>query len=183
MYKPDQDYRIINSNTPVLTRQADGHFEPTDCYLLEFTVNTDNETIQKIAKLCMPFDFKIAVPLAISKHRAFPNNIQRLFLLGSSDIISNKFRNPDDFLAFALCDDRKKRTKIQYFEVNYTFRHSYEPDQKFIRVGTSAADALKEIYKTRELYGKSASDALKFWLKNDFLIVDERKLYIRWNQR
>lgn len=176
-----QDYNIISTNIPVLTNQNNGQFEFKDCYFLEFIIKSDDKTKQKIKTLCKPFVFRFGVRNELSEH--IPGNIHRLFLLTDPNIIKNGFENTDDFLAFALCDDNPKNTEIQYFEVNYKFKHSYEPKQKYRRVGTSALNALKEIYKNRELYGKSAQEALKFWLKNDFTLIKEHELYVHWHQK
>lgn len=184
MFTIDQDYIIKQSDVPVLTRQAYGIFEPTDCYFLEFFIAPDDETITKIKTLCAPFGFSAGIQHKIVTHNAEPDNIQRLFLLGGADIIRNSFTKPDDFLAFALCDDGPKTTEIQYFEVNYKFRHSFDPNQKYRRVGTSALDALKTVYQTRELCGDSALEAQKFWRKNDFTHIEgQEELRLGWRQR
>ena len=180
MFTLNQDYIMKNSKTPVLTRQQDGKFEFKDCYFLEIVIKQDNETMNRINTVCAPFDFITSVQNAISEYN---NNILRLFILAGPDIIKNKFKEPDDFLALALCNDEKQRTNLQYFEVNCKFRHSYDPNQKYRCVGTSAVKALKEIYKSRELYGKSALHALKFWFKNGFTRIDESEQYVHWNQR
>ena len=183
MFTLYQDYIIKNADTPVLTRQGDGHFEPTNCYFLEFIVRTDDKTMDKIKALCKPFGFDTGVRYAIAKHGALPDNAQRIFLLGTPDIIKTEFKNPDDFLALALCDDGPESTEIQYFEVNYKFRHSYDPTKPYMRVGTSAVKALQKNYKTRELCGDSAMEALKFWVKNNFIRVNGQDFRIRWRQK
>ena len=182
MFTINKDYIIKNTDTPVLTNHGDGHFEFQDCYLLEFFIKNDTESLNKIQTLCMPFDFNTGVQNVISKHSS-NTVIQRLFLLSGPDIIENKFKNPDDFLVLALCIDNKQKTKIQYFEVNYKFRHSYEPNQKYRHIGTSAVKALQKIYQNRELYGESALHALKFWFKNGFTRINEHPQYIHWYQR
>jgi len=184
MFTIYQDYIIKQSDVPVLTHQSHGQFEPTDCYFLEFFITADDETIKKIKTLCAPFGFSAGIPQKIAAHDSESGNIQRLFLLAGPDIIRNKFTNPDDCLAFSLCDDGPKSTEIQYFEVNYIFKHSFDPNQKYRRVGTSALDALKTVYQTRELCGESALDALKFWIKNDFTHIDgQKELRLHWRQR
>ena len=177
----NNDYNILYTDIPVLTRQENGQFEFRDCYLLEFVIKTDSETMDKIKLFCTPFDFNTAVKNKLSTIQ--DNNIQRLFLLAGPNIIKNRFQEPDDFLALALCDDGSKSTTIQYFEVNNKFRHSYEPNQKYKRVGTSAVQALQKIYPERELCGESALYALKFWDKNGFTRIKEGELYIRWRHR
>ena len=177
----DNDYNILCTDIPVLTRQENGQFEFRDCYLLEFVIKTDSETMDKIKLFCTPFDFNTAVKNKISSTKN--KNIQRLFLLATPNIINNSFQEPDDFLALAMCEDAKKSTTIQYFEVNNKFRHSYEPDQKYRRVGTSAVKALQKIYQERDLCGESALHAIKFWIKNDFIRVKEGELYIHWRHR
>ena len=113
----------------------------------------------------------------------FLTDKERLFLLVGPNTIKNNFKEPDDFLALALCHDNRQSTFIQYFEVNYKFRHSYEPNQKYINVGTSATNALKEVYHSRELCGRSALHAIDFWLKNGFTHIDDREQYLHWCQR
>ena len=183
MFLNCQDYNIINTNTPVLTHKDNGQFKPTDCYFLEIHIKADDETMEKIKIVCKPFVFDAGVRNVIAKHSSEHGNVQRLFLLAGPDIIKNNFQDSNDFLAFALCDDGFKSTEIQYFEVNYKFKHSYEPNQRYRRVGTSALNALKQTYKTRELYGESALEALHFWLKNGFTRTDETGLHLHWNQR
>jgi len=182
MFILNQDYQIIDANTPVLTRGADGSFEFQDCYFLEFVVKSDEKTKEKINTICAPFDFSTAVQFAISKYHFCLNN-ERLFLLATPDTIQNNFKEPDDFLAMALCSDSNQSTVIQYFEVNYKFRHSYDPNQKYKRVGTSAAKALKKVYYPRELCGRSALHALDFWFKNGFTRMDDREQYLHYCQR
>lgn len=177
-----QDYKILDSHTPVLTRKENGQFEFMDCYFMEFIVNANDETMKKIKIVCEPFNYKPAVQNAISGCVS-KNTYIRLFLLAGPETIKNKFKDTDDFLALALCHDYRQNTTIQYFEVNYKFRHSYEPNQKYRRVGTSAVNALKQIYQTRELCGESALDALKFWLKNGFTRTNEHELHLYWRHR
>lgn len=178
MFTINQDYFIKNSDIPVLTRQADGHFEHTNCYFLEFVVNADDETIKKIKTLSAPFGFCTAITQAAS---TTPK--ERLFLLGGTDIIKNSFNEPDDFLAIALCLDEPKSTIIQYFETNSKYRHSYEPNQKYRYVGTSGVKALQKVYHNRKLCGISAFHALGFWFKNGFSRIDDRERYLHWYQR
>lgn len=179
MFIIHQDYDIINAKTPVLTRQENGQFEFKYGYFLEFAVKANNETLEKIKTICAPFDFSTGVQQAIF---SCLDSKQRLFLLAWPDIIRNNFKDSDDFLAFALCLEGQKSTTIQYFEVNWNFRHSYEPLQKYRRVGTSAIKALQRVYQNRELCGQSASNALNFWLKNSFTCTDENEQHIRWYQ-
>lgn len=181
MFTINQDYYILDSKVPVLTLQTNGQFEHKNSYFLEFVVQDDNKTLEKIKTVCAPFDYSTAVAQAISKHNLF--HLQRLFLLTGPDAIKNSFKESDDFLAMAFCADGEHATTIQYFEVNYLFRRSYEPNQKYRRVGTSAINALKQVYQDRELGGRSALDALNFWFKNDFTRMDDRELYLHWNQR
>ena len=183
MFTIQQDYIIKNTDIPVLTRQADGHFEPTNCYFLEFMVRPDDKAMDKIKALCKPFGFDTGVRYAISKHGSLPDNVQRIFLLGGPEIIKTEFTNPNDFLAITLCDDGPENTEIQYFEVNYIFRHSYDPNKQYRRVGTSALKALQKNYQTRELWGESAMEALNFWLKNDFTRINNQDFRIRWHQK
>lgn len=112
----DNDYNILCDDIPVLTRQENGQFEFMDCYFLEFVIKTDTETMDKIKIFCTPFDFNTAVKNKLSTVQ--DNNIQRLFLLAGPNIIKNRFQEPDDFLALAMCEDGPKSTTIQYFEVN-----------------------------------------------------------------
>lgn len=181
MLTVNQDYIIINSDTPVLTRQANGQFELKNCYFLEFFIESTNTA--KIETVCQPFDFGIAVKYAISKYGYITNDTQRLFLLAGPDIINKDFTDSNEHLALALCQDGPKSTVIQYFEVNRNFRHSYEPNQKYRKVGTSALNALKEVYQTRELCGRSALEAIPFWLKNGFTRIDNREQYLHCKQR
>ena len=184
MFTAQQDYIIKNSHVPVLANQQNGRFEFKDCYFLEFIVKQDNETMKKINTICMPFDFNTGIQYKISKQRSvYDNFVYRLFLLAGSDIIKNEFKDQDDFLAITLCNDDEQKTTIQYFEVNHNFRHSYEPKQKYRNVGTSALNALKEIYQSNELFGQSASHAIDFWLKNGFTRIKTHDLYIHWCQR
>ena len=184
MFTAYQDYTVADAHIPVLTLQKNGQYEFRDCYFLEFVVKPDYETCQKIRMVCEPFDFIESVQYSISRYNFFRKDRElRLFLLAAPDTIRHDFHMIDDLLAFAMCLDGEQKTKILYFEVNYKFRHSYEPTQKYRRVGTSALDALKEVYKNRELYGRSAIHALKFWLKNDFTPFDDRELYLHWVQR
>ena len=180
MFIIHQDYDIIDKNTPVLTRQENGQFEFKDCYFMEFMVRADDDTMKKIKTICAPFDFSTGVQQAIF---SCLDSKQRLFLLAEPDIIKNDFKDSDDFLAFALCLEGQKSTTIQYFEVNWNFRHSYEPLQKYRRVGTSAIKALQRIYQNRELCGQSASNALNFCLKNSFTCTDENEQHVHWCQR
>ena len=182
MFTINQDYKIIDAHTPVLTRQWDGKFEFMDCYFLEIIINSDDETMAKIKKLCAPFDYNTAVQYEISSRR-FSHNVPRLFLLVGPNTIKNNFQDSDDFLALALCLDLQNTTTIEYFEVNYKFRHSYEPNQKYRRVGTVVANALQKLYQNRELYGHSALDAIKFWIKNGWSHIDEREQYLHWRHR
>ena len=182
MFVLNQDYNIIDAKVPVLMRQPNGQFEFKDCCFLEFTVGADEETMKKIIMACRPFNFTAAVELAISKNR-FSENKERLFFLVGPDTVKNDFKNRDDFLALALCSDGVQKTQVQYFEVNYNFRHSYEPNQKYRRVGTSALNALKKVYHARELYGESALEAVKFWAKNGFTRIGESKQDLHWRQR
>ena len=149
---------------------------------MEFFIKPDDINIKKIRTLCCPFDFSSIVQNEILKHNT-NNSVMRLFLLTDPDTIKNNFKESDDFLAFALCKDEKLRTNLQYFEVNAKFRHSYEPHQKYRRVGTSAVNALKNIYQTRELYGQSALHALKFWIKNGFFSSNKNNQNVHWCQR
>lgn len=183
MFIINQDYNIISNDVPVLTRQENGRFEFTDCYFIELAIRPDDKTIEKIMTMCEPFDYSTAIKHLISKYIFVPGNIQRLFMLLGHGAIKNDFKHTDDFLAIASCADAHKKTTIQYFEVNYNFRHSYDPNQKYNRVGTSALDALKEVYKDHELCGRSALEALGFWLKNGFTRMDDRDLYVHWRQR
>ena len=181
MFIIHQDYDIINKNTPVLTRQESGQFEFKDCYFLEFMIWPDDDTMNKIKTICAPFDFSPGVQQAIF---SCLDGKQRLFLLAGPDIIRNNFKDTDDFLAFALCVDGQQNTTIQYFEVNWNFRHSYEPSQKYRRVGTSAIKALQRTYQNRELCGRSALDALKFWSKHGFTThTGENEQHVYWRQR
>ena len=177
----DNDYNILCADIPVLTRQENGQFEFRDCYFLEFVIKNDAETMDKIKLFYTPFDFNTAVKNAISSPK--DNSIQRLFLLAGPNIIKNRFQEPDDFLALAMCEDSPKSTIIKYFEVNNKFRRSYEPDQKYRRVGTSAVKALQKIYQDRELCGESALHAIKFWIKNGFILVKKGEQYVRWYNR
>lgn len=173
-----QDYNILDAHTPVLIRQENGQFEFIGCYFLEFFIKPDNETLAKIDMLCEPFEYKTAIKYMISKQNLLSSNAQRLFFLVGPNTIQNNFQETDDFLALALCKDEQSNTLIQYFEVNYKFRHSYEPNQKYRRIGTSAVNALKKFYQSRELCGESALDALKFWLKNGFTRPDNHDLHL-----
>ena len=183
MFTLYKDYSIINAKAPVLMHQPNGQFEFTDCWFMEITTGTDAETMKKIGTVCQPFSFNSAIKHVIAKGGLSFNSIERLFLLAGPDTIKNNFKVPEDFLAIALCSETPKSTTILYFEVNYIFKHSFEPDQKYRRVGTSALDELKEIYKTSELCGRSALDALKFWFKNGFSRIDEREQWVHWRQR
>lgn len=178
MFAVNQDFTIVNGNVPVLARQENGGFQPKICHLLEFVVKKDTKTME----ICKPFDFATGVQQAISMWHS-STGAHRLFLLADPDIIKNHFKDPDDFLAFALCLDEKSCTTIQYFEVNYNFRHSYEPNQKYRRVGTSAIQALQKIYRGCELCGRSTLDAYKFWTNNGFTRIDGHELHLHWQQR
>ncbi len=167
---------------PVLTHQDNGQFEFVDCYFMEFFVTADTDAMEKINVLSVSFDFGTGVKYAISK-QCVSGNVLRLFLLAGPDIVKNNFTQPDDFLALALCEQGQKRTVIKYFEVNRKFRHSYEPDQKYRRVGTSTLNALKKIYEHHELCGKSAMEALRFWIKNGFTRINEQELDVYWRQK
>lgn len=183
MFTAYQDYSVIDAHVPVLTCQDDGTYVAKDCYFLEFAVKPDDKTKEKIKTVCKPFEHCGAVQYKISRHKFISDNTLRLFLLAGPDTIRNDFGETDDFLAFALCEDDSERTTVHYFEVNYIFRHNYEPYKKYRRVGTSAAQALEKAYIGRELCGKSVVNALKFWLQNDFILTDARDLSVSWRQR
>ena len=172
------DYNILDARIPVLARQENGKFKFTDCYFIEFFIKPGDETSRKINMICKPFIYKTAIKYIISKHDFLSDNALRLFLLVEPNAIKNNFHETDDLLAIALCLDGSQNTFIQYFEVNYKFRHSYEPNQKYRRVGTSAANALKKFYHASELCGESALDAIKFWLKNGFTRPDNHDLHL-----
>ena len=183
MFNINKDYRIINPSAPVLMHQPNGQFEFTDCYFMEFTTGTDEENMKKIGVICEPFSFNSAIRYVITNGGLSFDSIERLFMLAGPDTMKNDFKDPDDFLAITLCSERPQSTTILYFEVNYMFRHSFEPEQKYRRVGTSALDELKKIYKTKELCGRSAWDARSFWLKNGFSRMGDREQWVHWRQR
>ena len=183
MFTLYKDYSIINANAPVLTLQPNGQFEFKDCYFMEFVTRADEETMKKIGIICEPFSFNSAIQYVISKNSFSPYKTERLFLLAGPDTMKNNFKDTNDFLAIALCTGDLQRTTILYFEVNYMFRHSFEPNQKYRRVGASAANELKKVYSGGELGGRSALEALGFWFKNDFTRMDEREQWVHWRQR
>lgn len=186
MFTPYTDYIIQNAHVPVLTRQDNNKYDFRDCYFLEFVVRPDWDSRKKIEALCEPFDFMEGVRYEIIKNNVLLNNrTQRLFILATPIAPEHDFFVTDDLLAMAFCTDEDQSTTLDFFEVNYKFRHGYryEPNQKYRRVGTSAIDALKKVYKNRELRGRSALEALTFWLKNDFTHIDNRELYVHWHQR
>ncbi len=173
MFTVDQDYKIIDAHTPVLARQENGQFKPMDCYFLEFIVGPGDKNLGKIKALCEPFDYQYAI-----------NPLFRLFLLVNPDAIKNDFKEPDNLLALALCEDAQQITTIHYFEVNYKFRHSYDPNQKYRRVGTGAVKALQKFYSGQELSGRSTLESLEFWDKMRFTRIDgHNEQHLHWYQR
>ena len=182
MFTPYKDYVVVNAHIPVLTLQDNGEYVAKDCYFLEFIVNQNYETNQNIKAICEPFEFIDFVQYTLLKLKYFPNASPRLFILGAPESIRHNFFVMDELLAMTLCADHEQRTSIQCFEVNYKFRHNYNPNQKYKNVGTSMLSALKQNYQNRELYGRSVLDAVNFWLKNDFTRLDDREQHLHWHQ-
>lgn len=184
MFEPYKDYFLENTHVPVLTHQNNGEYVAKDCYLVEFAVKPDSETRQKICMICEPFDFIDSVQYEIVRLKYFSEPVTpRLFILAAPAAIEHDFFVMDDLLAMAFCIDSEKYTTLKLFEVNYKFRHKYIGTKKYADVGTSAINALKQVYKKSEIRGKSVMDALYFWQKNDFTDMDNRPLYLHWRQR
>lgn len=170
------DYKIIKTDTPVLTRTADKYIN-TNCWLSNFHIESEN-----FENILSGFDYKYNILDHIKQFGYSPIYKPVLYILTNSNIQTPDFNVFQDLLSVALFLDKSRNTHtwLAFFEVNRNFRRNAAEKQKYKHVGDSMLKSLQQHYIHQGIEGRSTYEAREFYFKQGFQRIDDRELYLRW---
>ncbi len=180
MIIPATDYKIIRNDVPVLARTDGGVYIPTNCWLNDFNIESEN-----LKNILFGFSYKNNILDLIKQFGHSPKYVPVLYILTNSNIQTPDFDTPHDMLAIALFLAEGENTSVclRCFEVNCNYKSNnqhYTENQKYKRVGESMLKALQNQYIHQGIEGNSNHAALYFYLKYGFTTIDKCSHDLRW---
>lgn len=176
MIVPVTDYKIIQNDVPVLTRNDDGTYISTNCWLSDFNIESEN-----LKSILSGFGFKNNILDTIKQFGHSPKYTPVLRILTNSNVQTPHFQEYQDVLSVALFLDEgnNKPMWLDFFETNNEYRQ-YSGKIKYKRIGESTLKSLQQEYLHRGITGRSNLYALEFYLKYGFKRLAEHELLLYW---
>lgn len=183
MIIPAKDYNIIDQDVPVLTHMGDGVYSYTNCWFVDFNINSE-----VIPNILSAFDYKNDIMQEIHYYNHSRGTNTVLLGLTNSNLAKQGFDAADDVLSVALFLERINQNPVwgDFFEVNEKYRSGCEDcssNRKYKRVGESALKCFQQKYINRGIAGRAHIHVQPFYFKYGFKRYDSRECYLIWERQ